>query len=59
MLIALAALTAVTGARTAFIFFKVCPVLLGATAALKRRRQKDVDWDCLDFCLGAALVEEL
>ncbi|MGD0985002.1 MAG: hypothetical protein ABSA65_14485 [Acidimicrobiales bacterium] len=33
MLIALAALTAVTGARTAVVFFKICPVLLGATAA--------------------------
>jgi hypothetical protein len=34
MLVALAALTAVTGARTAVIFFKVCRVLLGTTAAL-------------------------
>jgi hypothetical protein len=34
MLIALAALTAVTRARTAVIFFKICPVLLGASAAL-------------------------
>jgi hypothetical protein len=34
MLIALAALTAVTGARTAVILFKICPVLLGASAAL-------------------------
>ena len=34
MLIALAALTAVTGARTPVIFFKVCPFLQGATAVL-------------------------
>ena len=34
LLIALAALTAATGARTAVVFFKICPVLLGACAAL-------------------------
>ena len=34
MLIAVALLTATTGARTAVIFFKICPVLLSATAAL-------------------------
>jgi len=34
MLVALGALTAVTGARTPVVFFKLCPVLLGATAAL-------------------------
>jgi hypothetical protein len=34
LLIALAALTALTGARTPVIWFKICPVLLGATAAL-------------------------
>ncbi len=33
-LFAIAALTAVTGARTAVIFFKVCPALLSATAVL-------------------------
>jgi hypothetical protein len=34
VLIAVAALTALTGARTPVIFFKLCPFLLGATAAL-------------------------
>jgi hypothetical protein len=34
LLIALATLTALTGARTAVIWFKVCPVLLTAAAAL-------------------------
>jgi hypothetical protein len=34
LLIALATLTALTGARTPVIWFKICPVLLGATAAL-------------------------
>jgi len=34
LLIALAALTALTGARTAVIWFKICPVLLTAAAAL-------------------------
>ncbi len=34
MLLAVALLTAVTGARTAVIFFKICPVLLSITAAL-------------------------
>jgi len=34
VLMAIATLTSVTGARTAVIFFKICPVLLGATAAL-------------------------
>jgi hypothetical protein len=34
LLIALATLTAFTGARTAVIWFKVCPVLLTAAAAL-------------------------
>jgi len=34
MLIAIAALTASTGARTAVIFFKICPVLLGVAAAM-------------------------
>jgi hypothetical protein len=33
-LLALGALTAVTGARTAVVFFKVCPVVLAITAAL-------------------------
>jgi len=33
-LFAIATLTAVTGARTAVIFFKVCPALLSATAVL-------------------------
>lgn len=34
MLLALAALTAVTGARTAVVSFKICPVLLSVSAAL-------------------------
>jgi len=34
MLLALAALTAVTGARTPVVFFKICPFLQGATAVL-------------------------
>jgi hypothetical protein len=34
LLIALATLTALTGARTPVIWFKICPVLLGVTAAL-------------------------
>jgi hypothetical protein len=34
LLLALATLTALTGARTAVIWFKVCPVLLGASATL-------------------------
>jgi hypothetical protein len=34
LLFAIAALTAVTGARTPVIFFKICPVVLGATAVL-------------------------
>jgi hypothetical protein len=34
LLIALAALTALTGARTPVIWFKICPVLLSAAAAL-------------------------
>jgi hypothetical protein len=34
LLIALAALTAFTGARTPVIWFKICPVLLGSSAAL-------------------------
>jgi len=33
-LIVLAALTSLTGARTAVIWFKICPVLLGASATL-------------------------
>jgi hypothetical protein len=33
MLVALAALTAVTGARTPVVFFKICPVLQSAAAA--------------------------
>lgn len=33
-LLALAALTAATGARTPVIWFKVCPILLGACAML-------------------------
>lgn len=32
--IALAVLTAFTGARTAVIWFKVCPILLNSSAAL-------------------------
>ena len=34
MLFAVAVLTATTGARTAVIFFKICPVLLSVSAAL-------------------------
>jgi hypothetical protein len=34
LLIALAALTAMTGARTLVIWFKICPVLLSGSAAL-------------------------
>jgi hypothetical protein len=34
LLIALAALTAFTGARTPVIWFKICPVLLTVTAAM-------------------------
>ncbi len=34
LLIALAALTALTGARTPVIWFKICPVLLSVTAAM-------------------------
>ena len=34
LLIALATLTALTGARTAVIWFKICPVLLTAAATL-------------------------
>jgi hypothetical protein len=34
LLIALAVLTALTGARTRLIWFKICPVLLTSTAAL-------------------------
>ena len=34
LLVALAVLTAMTGARTQTIWFKVCPVLLTSTAAL-------------------------
>jgi hypothetical protein len=34
MLVALATLTALTGARTPVVWFKVCPVLLGGSAAL-------------------------
>ena len=34
MLVSVAALTAFTGARTRVVFFKVCPVLLLATAGL-------------------------
>jgi hypothetical protein len=34
MLVALAALTAATGARTPVLWFKICPVLLTTTAAL-------------------------
>lgn len=32
LLVALAALTAFTGARTPVIWFKICPILLGASA---------------------------
>jgi hypothetical protein len=34
LLIALAALTALTGARTPVVWFKICPVLLGGSAVL-------------------------
>jgi hypothetical protein len=34
MLVGVGALTAATGARTPFIFFKVCPVLLSSVATL-------------------------
>jgi hypothetical protein len=34
MLLAVAVLTAFTGARTPIIFFKICPLLLSTTAAL-------------------------
>jgi len=34
LLIALAALTTLTGARTPVIWFKICPVLLSIAAAL-------------------------
>lgn len=34
LLVALAALTALTGARTPVIWFKICPVLLSTSAAL-------------------------
>ena len=34
LLLALAALTALTGARTPVVWFKVCPVLLAVSAAL-------------------------
>jgi hypothetical protein len=34
MLLAVAVLTATTGAHTTVIFFKICPVLLSVTAAL-------------------------
>ncbi len=34
LLLALAALTAMTGARTPVIWFKICPVLLSSAAAL-------------------------
>jgi len=34
LLVALAVLTALTGARTTVVWFKVCPVLLGASAVL-------------------------
>jgi len=34
MLVAVGALTAVTGARTPVIFFKICPVLLSTVATL-------------------------
>lgn len=34
LLLALAALTALTAARTSVVWFKVCPVLLGACAGL-------------------------
>lgn len=34
LLIALAALTAVTGARTQVVWFKICPIVLSGSAAL-------------------------
>jgi hypothetical protein len=34
LLAALAVLTAMTGARTRVIWFKICPILLGSSAAL-------------------------
>jgi len=34
LLIALAALTALTGARTPVIWFKICPVVLAVTAVM-------------------------
>jgi len=34
LLLALGALTALTGARTAVVWFKICPVLLGTAAGL-------------------------
>lgn len=34
ILVAFGAVTALTGARTSVIWFKICPVLLGSTAAL-------------------------
>jgi hypothetical protein len=34
LLLALAVLTALTGARTPVVWFKICPVLLGTSAAL-------------------------
>lgn len=34
LLVAIAALTALTGARTPVVWFKVCPVLLSSSAAL-------------------------
>lgn len=34
LLVALAVLTAFTGARTAVIWFKICPILLSSSAAL-------------------------
>jgi hypothetical protein len=34
LLVALAVLTALTGARTPIVWFKVCPALLAASAAL-------------------------
>ena len=34
LLVALATLTALTGARTAVVWFKICPVVLGGDAGL-------------------------
>ena len=34
LLVALATLTALTGARTPVVWFKICPVLLAGSAAL-------------------------